>query len=424
MPVPRNFLSALAAAAAIGKANAAFGSAFSTGPTSDSTYIVESWATLNLPAAPTDNAGDLSLWVGMGTSTGDLIQSIADNSASDDWSLFAYTLMSTSGKPPTNSHEITCATLLLTSTTATTQSVVQAEGSTATGGTAVTFHYYYEASSGNYTQDVIVDGAIISTLSTSDGEAQGWGSAVECAAEDCGTVDAHTWTNVSIILSGADTAYVDTLALGEGVDASMTSEDGITWEVGTINIPGYDFSTLAVTDSVASTSTTTSSKSAAASGVPTYGSGASASGVPSMGSGSSSFGSSSTGSESAQPSGSFGGFGGSSFGGGSSTAGSESAQPSGSFGSYGGGSSTTGSQGAQPSGGFGGQSGGFGGQSGGSATWGSAGAQSSSTGFGGFGGFGGSSSQSGSSPMASAGASSGGFGGWSRSRIARGWGHN
>lgn len=97
MSATRNILSALAAAAAVSKVNAAFGSAFSTGPTSDDTFIAESWATLNLPTAPTDNSGDLSLWVGMGTSAGDLIQSIADNSASSDWSLFAYTLVSTSG---------------------------------------------------------------------------------------------------------------------------------------------------------------------------------------------------------------------------------------------------------------------------------------------------------------------------------------
>lgn len=98
MSVSRNVLSALVAAAAVGKANAAFGSSFSTGPTSDDTFIAESWATLNLPDAPTDNSGDLSLWVGMGTSAGDLIQSIADNTAdTEDWSLFAYTLVSTSG---------------------------------------------------------------------------------------------------------------------------------------------------------------------------------------------------------------------------------------------------------------------------------------------------------------------------------------
>lgn len=97
MTVSRNILSALVAAAATGKVHAAMGPAFSTGPTSSDTYIAESWATLNLPAAPSDNNGDLSLWVGMGTSNGDLIQSIAENYDSDSWSVYAYTLISTSG---------------------------------------------------------------------------------------------------------------------------------------------------------------------------------------------------------------------------------------------------------------------------------------------------------------------------------------
>lgn len=76
MPSTRQILAALVAGVAT--ANAANGPYFSTGPTSSSTYIKESTATLILPAAPSNNKGDLSLWVGMGTSAGDLIQSIAD----------------------------------------------------------------------------------------------------------------------------------------------------------------------------------------------------------------------------------------------------------------------------------------------------------------------------------------------------------
>ncbi|KAJ4397690.1 hypothetical protein N0V93_001923 [Gnomoniopsis smithogilvyi] len=379
MTVSRNVLSALVAAAATGKVHAAFGPAFSTGPTSSDSYIAESWATLNLPAAPSDNNGDLSLWVGMGTSNGDLIQSIAENYNADDWSVYAYTLISTSD---------------------TTQEPIQAEGSTANEGTAVTFHYVYEESTGNYTQEVIVGGTVVSTLSTSDGKAEGWGSAVECAAEDCGTVGAHTWTNVSIILSAADSAYIDTLALGTDVEATMTtSDEGITWEVGTISIPGYSFTTEEVTSST----TTSSSSSAASSGAASSSSGAS--GASPSGS-ANAF--SSTGSDSAQPSGtssgSYSGYGG------SSTSGSDGAQASGSSsGSYGGygGSSTSGSDGAQASGSSSGSYGGFGG----SSTSGSQGAQASGTSSGSYGGFGGSST-SGSEGSQSSGTPSGSWGGF------------
>ena len=76
--------------------NAAFGPAFSTGPTASGVYIYSSTATLTLPSGPSGAGSgyDLSLWVGMGTSAGDLIQSITDN-ANQDWNVFAYTLKKT-----------------------------------------------------------------------------------------------------------------------------------------------------------------------------------------------------------------------------------------------------------------------------------------------------------------------------------------
>lgn len=103
----RRVLSSLAAAAAVASVDAAFGPAFSTGPVATNSFIRESTSTLTLPSLPGNNAGDLSLWVGMGTSNGDLIQSIADNWQSSDWSIFAYTLLSTGrsstlSPPPTS----------------------------------------------------------------------------------------------------------------------------------------------------------------------------------------------------------------------------------------------------------------------------------------------------------------------------------
>lgn len=83
---------------AIQAVEAAMGPAFSTGPVSDNTFIREAEATLVLPEKPSGNSGDASLWVGMGTDNGDLIQSIAEAYQSEDWTVFAYTLMSTSGK--------------------------------------------------------------------------------------------------------------------------------------------------------------------------------------------------------------------------------------------------------------------------------------------------------------------------------------
>ena len=95
MPSTSQLLSALAFAS-FACVEGAMGPAFSTGPTASNSWIRESISTLVLPSAPTNNKGDLSLWVGMGTSNGDLIQSIAENWNSASWSVYAYTLLSTS----------------------------------------------------------------------------------------------------------------------------------------------------------------------------------------------------------------------------------------------------------------------------------------------------------------------------------------
>jgi hypothetical protein len=101
------------------QASAAFGPAFSTGPVGSNSWIREATSTLVLPKVPTNNRGDASLWVGMGTSQGDLVQSIAENYNQNDWSVYGYTLISTS---PTS------------------QMPIQAEGSTANEGDKVTMH--------------------------------------------------------------------------------------------------------------------------------------------------------------------------------------------------------------------------------------------------------------------------------------------
>lgn len=95
MPSTRQSLFLLTAALAT--ARAAFGPAFSTGPTASGVYIYSSTATLVVPNVPSGNSGDLSLWVGMGTSAGDLIQSIVENYGSSIWDVYAYTLKETSG---------------------------------------------------------------------------------------------------------------------------------------------------------------------------------------------------------------------------------------------------------------------------------------------------------------------------------------
>lgn len=94
MPSLKQALSALTLTT-LTSVHAAMGPAFSTGPVASNSFIREATSTLILPNAPSGSSGDASLWVGMGTSNGDLIQSIADNWQSSEWRVFAYTLLKT-----------------------------------------------------------------------------------------------------------------------------------------------------------------------------------------------------------------------------------------------------------------------------------------------------------------------------------------
>ncbi|KAF4540690.1 uncharacterized protein LTHEOB_632 [Lasiodiplodia theobromae] len=218
MPSSRQIISAFAAVALSSVAEAAMGPAFSTGPVADGSWIREATSTLVLPKVPSNNQGDASLWVGMGTSNGDLIQSIAENYASAKWSVYGYTLLSTG---PSS------------------QMPVQTEGHDAAASDKITMHYKFDDDSGNYTQIVSINGEQVAELSTSDGHAQGWGSAVECAEENCGTMPAHSWIDTKIILDSADPNYINTMGKGQGVTGEMsTSDGGKTWTVTTIEIPG------------------------------------------------------------------------------------------------------------------------------------------------------------------------------------------
>lgn len=70
----------------------------------------------------------------------------------------------------------------------------------------------------------------------------GWGSAVECAEENCGTIPAHTWIDTTITLDSADPNYDQTMGKGQGVSGEMsTSDGGVTWTVTDIDIPEFTF---------------------------------------------------------------------------------------------------------------------------------------------------------------------------------------
>lgn len=100
----------------------------------------------------------------------------------------------------------------------------------------------FDDATGNYTQYVSINDKQVATLSTSDGHAQGWGSAVECAENNCGTMPAHKWIDTVITLDSADPKYDQTMGKGAGVTGEMSTDDGgITWKVTDIDIPEFTF---------------------------------------------------------------------------------------------------------------------------------------------------------------------------------------
>ncbi|KAF2162456.1 hypothetical protein M409DRAFT_27080 [Zasmidium cellare ATCC 36951] len=223
----------VALAALFDAALAAFGPAFSSGPVANGAYIIDAISTLVVPEGNSPFAGDFSLWCGMGTSAGDLIQSIVNRTpnnspgtntpcetvtTSTEWCGFAYTLFE-SGEQDIST---------------------QARINT---GDHVQFHYIYNSGTGNYTQYLSQNGNVVSTLSTSDGQAQGWGTATECADDNCGTFPAHQWINTVITLSSADPGYGSTQGQSGGTTNSgfTTSDGGVSWEVSTINIPSFTY---------------------------------------------------------------------------------------------------------------------------------------------------------------------------------------
>ncbi|GAT22943.1 similar to An03g01670 [Aspergillus luchuensis] len=206
------FLAAIGAAH--GQSTVGFGPYFSLGPTQS--WIREANTTLVLPEAPSPQKDRLALWPGMGTSGGDLIQALA---------------VSFSDPNSTGQANYVVGTQL------------GGKEVPASAGDKVTMHYKYNDSTGKYDQTVSINGEVVSTLSTSSGQAQGWGTAVECQDDACqSTAGAHKYLDTTIILNAEDNSFGDTLSINEASSSGLsTSDNGKTWTVSTININSHTY---------------------------------------------------------------------------------------------------------------------------------------------------------------------------------------
>ncbi|ODM14531.1 hypothetical protein SI65_10017 [Aspergillus cristatus] len=221
-------LASLATLALLGLANAqsniGFGPAFSLGPTQS--WIREANTTLVLPEVPSKEADRLALWPGMGTSGGDLIQALAVSffdpnancgASSGQWCTWASTLQ---------------------------EQQLGGKEVPANPGDELVMHYEYNDETDKYDQTVSINGEVVSSLSTSSGQAQGWGTAVECQDNACENtrVAAHQYKSTTIVLDSADSSFKDTLVLTEADSSDFTTSDnGKTWTVETINIHAHTY---------------------------------------------------------------------------------------------------------------------------------------------------------------------------------------
>ncbi|KAG0157798.1 hypothetical protein PDIDSM_2453 [Penicillium digitatum] len=113
----------------------------------------------------------------------------------------------------------------------------------ANAGDEITMHYKYNDETGNFDQTVYINGEVVSTLSTNSGQAQGWGTAVECQDDACdSTTAAHEYLDTTIILDAADPSFGDTLAIEEVISSGLkTADEGKTWTVSSIEVQAHTY---------------------------------------------------------------------------------------------------------------------------------------------------------------------------------------
>ncbi|KAK7700115.1 hypothetical protein SLS64_011133 [Diaporthe eres] len=193
-------LPAVSAAVAPRQSYFSFGNYFSTGPVATNSWIRQATTTLILPALNSPHTGNLGLWPGMGTkfdsgADGHLVQGLA----------------------------------------------ISTVGAGAKPGDRVTYDYKYNDATSQFDQTVSVNGAVVSTLSTTSGHGAGWGTAMECQQAKCGTVPEHHYVNTTIIMNTADPNYSQTVGLNGATGNLVTSNGGKTWTAADITIQQYTY---------------------------------------------------------------------------------------------------------------------------------------------------------------------------------------
>ncbi|KAK3699515.1 hypothetical protein LTR37_016384 [Vermiconidia calcicola] len=178
-----------------------FSNALSTGPVASGSFIREATTTLVLSETNDPQTGNLALWPGMGTSGGDLIKALASQS----WMAPTHAVRGLASDRR-----------------------VQETGDYVTGepGDHLTIKYKYNDSTQEYEQTVSLKGEVVSALHS--GQAEGWGTAVECQSAACGFVPSHEYIDTELIMDVADPNYHDTEGTTGATGDIVTNDSGKT----------------------------------------------------------------------------------------------------------------------------------------------------------------------------------------------------
>ncbi|KAJ4989694.1 hypothetical protein SVAN01_04724 [Stagonosporopsis vannaccii] len=191
-------------------------------PANGNTWIQEAVATVVLGDVPQTITGDAALWSAIMMDQEDFLQGVTQNSPGStwcqdlgrNWCNFAYTL---EGSSVTNGTPVK-----------------------ASPGDRVTTHYKLNSTTNLWDQNLYVNEELVSRVSTSKGQhGKIFYVSVECAAQPCTTVPAHSWEDISITLNRADQFFkhAGSWAYGATGGEMTTADNGKTWTFTKLNVP-------------------------------------------------------------------------------------------------------------------------------------------------------------------------------------------
>ncbi|RKK70013.1 hypothetical protein BFJ69_g12207 [Fusarium oxysporum] len=228
-------------------------------------YIQEASATLVLGDVPLSNNGDVALWSAiMMQNEASFLQGVTQNSPEglgycsnlgNKWCNFAYALIGKYIDLPTYPARVPVLTRRFKAprpkTAPLSRQPPDPESRLTVGDKVRTVIEHpanlpfdkLNSKTQMWDQNLYIDDELVSTVSTSKGEhGEIFYISIECAAGTCSTAPAHSWEDVSIVLSTADASFGQTGGWDQGATGGdmSTPDGGKTWEFTTLEIPATD----------------------------------------------------------------------------------------------------------------------------------------------------------------------------------------